>query len=139
MSQLNQLLGDQKYAAADRVLRSSSQAGTNASPCLRRVGALIHEGKTVPDLATAAEARLNDVASIPPEEAVRRMSAILLARLNAKNAVPSMRTHYAANEPSIDFVNNACGWALERLTGEKYPAPRLVQQIRRDWFLSPLD
>lgn len=145
LSQLNQLLGEQKYAAADSVLRKfvpKSMLGVTGESRAAAVWALglIHEGKSVPALASALEGRLNDVASIPPEDMrVRRMAAILLGRVNAKDAVPSLRKFYTSKELSEDPVNNACGWAIERLTGEKVPAPKPIRRMQRDWFLSPIN
>src|SRR5262249_15854239 len=105
MSQLNQLLGARKYAPADPVLRKFLPKPMG-SPSEARAAALwavgrIHEGSTVPDLAKAAEARLNDIASIPPEDGrVRRMAAVLLGRLNAREALPSLRAFNNRAGPS---------------------------------------
>jgi hypothetical protein len=86
------------------------------------------------------EARLKDVLPMkPPDDGrVRRMAAIALARMNAKGAVPSLRLFFQNRKPSFDPVNNACGWAIERLTGEVMPPPTpIVWRVRGDWFLSP--
>jgi HEAT repeat protein len=147
LSQLNQLLGQQKYRPADAVLRQFIPR--MAKPMAVDVGfesraaavwalGLIHEGKAVPDLAGAVEGRLNDINTIPPEDArVRRMCAVTLGRLGAKAAVPSLRKHFGDHEPSRDPVNNACGWALARLTGEPVPPAKPIRMVQRDWFLTP--
>ncbi|HYH66831.1 MAG TPA: hypothetical protein VD866_19210, partial [Urbifossiella sp.] len=70
-------------------------------------------------------------------ERVRRMAAVSLGRLRA--GVPALRQFYTEKGPSLSPVNNACGWALERVTGERYPAPGTLTLTARDWFLTPLD
>jgi HEAT repeat protein len=99
----------------------------------------IHEGKNVPDLASTLEVRLNDTNSIPPEDnRVRWMCAYSLGRMKAENTLPSLRRYYFNSEPSEDPINNACGWAIEQITGEKMPAPRTIRKPQRDWFLIPV-
>jgi hypothetical protein len=34
-------------------------------------------------------------------------------------------------------VSGACGWAIERITGEKALAPGVMEMVRLDWFLVP--
>jgi HEAT repeat protein len=147
LSQLNQLLGQQKYRPADAVLRQFIPR--MAKPMAVDVGfesraaavwalGLIHEGQAAPDLVSAVEARLNDTTTIPPEDTrVRRMCAVTLGRLGAKAAVPSLRQHFTDHEPSRNPVNNACAWALARLTGEPVPPARPIRMVQRDWFLTP--
>jgi hypothetical protein len=143
LSQLNQLLGKQKYATADAALRQFiPKMGKPVGPESRAAAiwalGLIHEGKTVSDLAAALEARLNDLSSIPPEDIrVAMMSAITLGRMKAKEALPSLRTHYRDRKPSPDPINNASGWAIEQITGEIMPAPEPIKKAQREWFLVP--
>jgi hypothetical protein len=143
LSQLNQFLGQQKYEAADAVLRAFVPKRTGVSEA--RAAAiwtlgLFHEGKADAALTPALEARLNDTTSIPPEDfRVRRMCAVTLGRMKAREALPSLRKFYPAGQPSEDMVNNACGWAVEQITGEVMPPPRTIEKAQRDWFLSPLD
>lgn len=142
LSQLNQFIGAQKYADADATLRKfipKREGRPEARAAAIWALGLLHEGKFDPALAKAAEARLNDF-SIPPEDArVRRMSAVLLGRLDAKAALPSLQKYFVAGEASENLVNNATGWAIERLTGKKYTTQKPLRQTPRDWFLSPLD
>jgi hypothetical protein len=100
---------------------------------------LIHEGKTDPELATALETRLNDVppGGAPEDPRVRGMSAVTLARMKTKEALRSLRKWYVSGEPSADHVNNACGWAIEQLTGQAMPPPRTMEKRQLDWFLNP--
>ncbi len=144
LSQLHQLLGQQKYAPAESLLRefvpkpARPPVGAEARAAAIWALGLLHEGKEVPDLATALEARLNDTTAIPPERTeVRYMSAITLGRMRARGALASLRTHYPAREPSPEPVNNACGWAIERITGEAVPPPKPIRKTWQDWFLMP--
>jgi HEAT repeat protein len=147
LSQLNQFLGRQKYAPAEPVLREfiprmepplQAPVGSECRAAAIWALGLIDEGKADPALTAALEGRLNDISSLPPEEdRVRRMSAIALGRLGAMAALPSLRKHYQSQEPSLEPVNNACGWAIARLTGEAVPAPKPVRKMQRDWFLTP--
>jgi HEAT repeat protein len=144
LSQLNQFLGQRKYVPADGVLRRFIPKAPVPGPESRSaaVWALsrIHEGKSVPDLAGALEARLNDVASIPPEDfRVRWQSAIALGRLKARDALPSLRRFNPSGEPSADPVENACGWGIAQITGAAMPAPRPIRKAALDWFLYPAD
>jgi hypothetical protein len=103
----------------------------------------IHEAKGIEapegaDLAKRAEERLNDIKSLPQEDArMRVMSAVTIARLKAKDALPSLRMHFRDRKPSLDPVNNACGWAIEQLTGETMPPVETIRLYLRDWFLTP--
>jgi hypothetical protein len=38
--------------------------------------------------------------------------------MKAKGALGTLRKFYNAKKPSLDPVNNACGWAIEQITGE---------------------
>jgi HEAT repeat protein len=144
LSQLNQFLGQQKYAPADGILREFIPRPGMSQPGVPEARAaaiwalgLIHEGKSDAKLVGALEGRLNSN-EIPPEyPQVRRMSAITLARLKAKEALPSLRRHFRDGKPSENPVNNACGWAIEQLTGEVMPAPETKRGMQRDWFLTP--
>jgi HEAT repeat protein len=149
LSQLNQLLGEQRHKPADAVLRrfipriEKPRSGWVGSEC--RAAAIwalgrIHEGGPDRDLAAAVAARLDDTNTLPPEEPrVRRMAAVTLARLRAQEALPSLRKHFIEKEPSLDPVNNACGWAIEQLTGDHLPAPKTILKAQRDWFLIPYE
>jgi HEAT repeat protein len=145
LSQLNQFLGRQKYAAADDVLRRYvPRRADNSWPECRAaaIWALgrIHEGKPDAGLAGLFEQRLNDTRTLPQEnEQVRFMAAIGLGRLKAADALPSLRGNRPDSEPSLNFVSNACGWAIEQITGEAMPPPKAIRKPRRDWFLMPFE
>jgi hypothetical protein len=143
LSQLNQLIGRQKYAPADAVLRKfiphhgDKQLDESRAAALWALG-LIYEGKLVPELATAFEGRLNDVGAIPPEDTrVRRMSVISLGRVGAKGALPSLRKYYTDGEANGEAIHDACGWAVQQLTGEVMAPPKTREAGQRDWFLVP--
>jgi HEAT repeat protein len=144
LSQLNQFLGRRKYAPADGVLRrfipKAPEPGHESRSAAVWALGRIHEGKPVPDLAGAFEARLNDVTSIPPEDSrVRWQSAVALGRLTARDALPSLRRFNPSGEPSSEPVSNACGWGIAQITGEAMPAPRPIRKAALDWFLHPAD
>jgi HEAT repeat protein len=145
LSQLNQFLGRQKYAEADGVLRRYiPRRADNSWPECRAaaIWALgrIHEGKPDADLAALFEQRLNDTRTLPPEnDQVRIMAAVGLGRLKAENALPSLRGACPDFAPSLNAVSNACGWAIEQITGEAMPPPKAIRRPRRDWFLMPFE
>lgn len=140
-SQLIQLLGQQKYVPADASLRKfipriPAPSAESRSAAVWALG-LIHEGKPNPEISAALIQRLNEGSPfIPPEDdRIRRMSAITLGRMMDKDSITTLRT-YTDQKPSKNAVNNACGWAIEQLTGEKMPAPETERLFRRDWFLT---
>jgi HEAT repeat protein len=147
LSQLNQFLGRQKYAPADEALRRflprlEGPRQPVAYPESRAAAAwaagLLHEGKPDDALVTALTERLDDVATVPPEDdRVRRMAAVALGRLGAKESLPRLRAWFSDHEPSFDPVNNACGWAVGRLTGEATPPPKTVRKPLREPSLAP--
>ena len=144
LSQLNQFLGQQKHAAADEVLRRFLPRTLGVAPGAESRAAavwalgLIHEGKKNPDLVRLMEERLNATSTIPPEyPQVRRMAALALGRLQGKEALPSLRRYFTDRQPSDNPINNACGWAIERLTGEAVPPPKPIPKPQGGWFLTP--
>jgi HEAT repeat protein len=142
LSQLNQFLGQQKHREADGLLRlfiggKGQGVDESRAAAIWALG-LFHEGKTDAALAAALEARLTDTGSIPPEDSrVRRMSALALGRMKAKETLPVLRRYCPSRRPTVDMVSNACGWAIERITGERMPAPDTIRTVQRDWFLVP--
>jgi HEAT repeat protein len=144
LSQLNQFFGQQKYAPADGVLRKFAPKQPGLYTHEARAAAvwalgLILEGNTDDDLAGLLEGRLADATSVPPEDPrVRMMSAITLGRIRAKDAVPTLRHFFRDRAPSQDPINNACGWAIEQITGEAMPPAPTVERWMLDWFLAPV-
>jgi hypothetical protein len=143
LSQLVQLLGQGRYKPADAAFRKLIPPGTaGVETRAAAVWALgvIHEGRTKLGFERQVEARFNAVMPFDIEAPnVRRMCAVTLGRVKAEPALPSLRNGFPAGRPTIDPVSNACGWAIERITGEKYPAPGVESERQSNFFLVPLD
>jgi HEAT repeat protein len=94
---------------------------------------LLHENDPQPDLVKILLERLNDANSMEPEdEMMRQMCALSLGRMNAQDAIPSLERY------TLPGAGQACGWALEKLTGRKPPElPKSVYE-ESGWFLTPL-
>src|SRR5208283_2282411 len=106
VSQLNQLLGQQKYEPAVPLLRhfiarkEFPMAYESRAAGIWALGKIL-QGKKVPDLSPPLEQRLNDLNSIPPEDfRVRRMSAITLGRIQAKEAMGTLQKFCPVFQPS---------------------------------------
>ena len=57
--------------------------------------------------------------------------------MNRTGRARDRRSTAGGGQPSFDPVNNACGWAIEQLTGEVMAAPKTIERVQRDWFLTP--
>src|SRR5262249_32088002 len=145
LSQLNQFLGEQKYAESDAVLRRffprrggpQGLAWPESRSAAIWASGLIHSGKPDAALTVALEERLNDVTSLPIEdERVRRMAAISLGRSIALEGLPSLHKRCRDHAPPTNQVEAACHWAIEQLTGEAMLPPRTIRKMERDWFLA---
>ena len=90
--------------------------------------------------------RLTDEAPIPPEDnLVKRMCALGLARIGSG----SQKTIDALEEyrqqtirqgvPSFSPLYTGTAWALEKLTGKKYPAPVTGTYNEGPWLIEPFD
>jgi HEAT repeat protein len=147
LSQLNQFLGRAKYQPAEAGLRQfipRMEPPMSVPICQESRAAaiwslgLLHEGMHDARLTAALLERLNDIGTQPPEDPrVRRMCAITLGRTAAKDALDDLRRYCAEFETNQNPVNNACGWAIERLTGQTMPPPKTIRKGQRDWFLVP--
>jgi HEAT repeat protein len=103
---------------------------------------LLHEGTPVAEIIPSLEERLKDEATPligGDDRRIRRMCAVTLGRMKAKQALGTLRKFYVAGKPSLDAVNNACGWALEQLTGERMPPAGTVEVFPGGWFLNSLE
>jgi HEAT repeat protein len=143
VAQLAQSLGAARYAPADRALRRFVPKGYPISPESRRAAiwalGMIHEKKPPADLVEAFVRRLTDEDIMNPEDrGVRRMAAISLGRMKAEDALPAFRRYYHGHL-TLEPMPNACGWALEQVTGEKLPASGTVEMGQRGWFLDVID
>jgi HEAT repeat protein len=145
LSQLNQFMGQQKYRPADPLFRAfipKLNRGVGPGPESRAAAiwglGMIHEGKAEDALASELEGRLNDTASMPPEYSqVRWMSAVTLGRMKAKKSLDSLRKSCPTGKVETDPVSNACGWAIERITGEALRPADTIYKVRGNWFLTP--
>jgi HEAT repeat protein len=143
ISQLYQFVGQRKYRPALQLMRrfvpkfALGFVGECRAAAIWALG-MILEGKSDPALEAELEVRLNDTGGYPPEDfRVRWMCAVTLARMKAKETLPSLRKHCSEFKPNSDAVNNACGWAIEQLTGEKMPPPVNPVRYLINWFLVP--
>jgi HEAT repeat protein len=138
LSQLNQLLGQQRFTPAEPLLRRfvpKRPGATEARAAAVWALGLLHEGKTVAELARQLAERLSDNTGIPPENpAVRLMAAVTLGRMMASEELPTLRKF---DNSAGDVVARACGWAVARITGEPAPASTAVRRVCADWFLAP--
>jgi len=149
LSHLVQFLGQSRYQPSEALIRqllprpldTGNPAGTETRAAAAWALGFLNEKKPDPEVIVALESRLKDLgggARRPPEERqVRWESAISLGRMKARVALGSLRRFYA-KKASLDPVSNACGWALEQITGEKMPPPEIAEYPVERWFLTPL-
>jgi hypothetical protein len=141
LSQLAQFMGQSRYRPADATLRrevprsrrpgGDDDAAIGQETRAASIWALgyIHEGKPDLPLVKEMEARLNDAPrpfNPGDDPRVRSMSAISLARMKAKDTLPSLRRFQATAAPTLNPVAHACSWAIQQLTGEAPPPPGSV-------------
>jgi HEAT repeat protein len=140
LCQLAQFFGLSRYRSAEPALRrmvprpANPQAPVPVGQETRAAAiwalGLFHEGQPSADLVQALESRVSDIGGfmIPPEDyRVRSLSAVSLARMKAKDALETLRKFYPARKANADRLNNACGWAIEQLTGEVMLPPDPVE------------
>lgn len=141
LSQLGQFLGQQKYAPASEALRN--YIPQNSGPLEMRSAAIwalgkIHEGQRNLPFEKLLEGRLNAVQPTDVEPLlIRRMCAVTLGRVHGDAALKSLRSYYGG-KPTTDEVSNACGWAIEQLTGEKVPPPGIDEEPQINFFAVPI-
>jgi HEAT repeat protein len=140
--QLFMAFGQMRYEPAIPLLRRyvprNFDLGERARAAAIWALGLIFEDQVQQDLVAQFSKRLDDIYGMEPEfEAVRRMSAISMGRMNAESALPMLRKHAGTEGGAAGL---ACLWAIEQITGE--PMPELDDPPPldyRDWFLMPLD
>jgi len=146
LAQLVQFLGKSKYRPADGLLRQwvppgqpRNRVGYEARAAAAWALGLIHEGTEIPEIATMLARRVAaDKPTDVEDTRVRWMSAITLGRMKAKAGLPTLREYYVEKKPSLFPFNNACGWAIEQITGEKMPPAGTVELMQLGWFLYPI-
>lgn len=142
LSQLVQFIGAARYREADELLRTLPAAPPRTPVETRAAAAWalgrLHEADPPPAVVALFAARMAAVVPFDTEyDRVRRMCAVGLGRM--KTGLPVLETYYIDKKPSLHPVNNACGWAIEQITGVKPPPPGVVEVMERDWFLTTLD
>ncbi|MBO0696755.1 MAG: HEAT repeat domain-containing protein [Zavarzinella sp.] len=143
VSQLAQSLGRARYAPAAPVLARFVPKQWNIGPESRAAAiwalGLIHENAPPERLVDGLIDRLTDDSTTVPEDLrVRRMAAVTLGRVKAKEAVTSLKKYYPRKLTAEPFPN-ACGWALQQITGEPLPGSGTVDVVQRGWFLEPTE
>jgi HEAT repeat protein len=141
VAQLVQSLGTARYAPAVPVLTRFVPKRFNIGH-EARAGAiwslgLLHAKAPPQRLVEELIERMTDESIIMEEDLrVRRMSAITLGRMKAQEAVESLRQYYPRKLTTEPFPN-ACGWALQEITGEPLPKAATVEASQTGWFLEP--
>jgi HEAT repeat protein len=152
LSQLVQFLGQARHKPADAALRALVPRFLRGGmpPVFSPVGhetraaavwalGLLHEGNPEEKLVGVIETRLTgDGAMGRDDPRVRRMAAVSLGRMKAKQSLEALRDYSGGAKPTLDVVTNACRWAVGHLTGEPVPPPGIYEVLQREWFLSPL-
>jgi hypothetical protein len=141
LAQLLGAIGEMKYAPAESHLRVYVPKGPPEQARASAVWSLgkLLDGQSDPQLAKQLEGRLADVGSIPPEMlSVRAMCAITLGRLKSEPSLPVLREWYKLDTHN-NYLGRCCGWAIERIAGEKLPDPDISPVRISSWFLEPLE
>src|SRR5262249_41071464 len=100
---------------------------------------LIHQKDPSARLVRELLGRLTDESVLMAEDlGVRRMCAVALGRMKATEAVDALRKYYP-QKLSLEPLPNACGWALEQITGKKLPRSGSAEIIQKGWFLESND
>lgn len=142
MTQIFQLFGEVKFRDAEALMRkyvpkSFIDVETRGAACW----ALGHLYADNPenDLVDQFVARLSDTAAPMPELTyVRRMTAIGLGRMRAERTLPVLKKFAAIDGPNA-ITGRACGWSVERMTGEKMPPASDGELGVGGWFLEPFN
>jgi hypothetical protein len=143
LAQLAQSFGQAKYGPAAPVLARFVPKQLAIGPQARAAAiwalGLIHQEAPPASLVQELIGRLTDESTVMPENLdVRRMCAVALGRMKAEEAVESLRKYYP-KKLSADPLPNACGWALQQITGERLPATGTAEVIQKGWFLEAND
>jgi hypothetical protein len=99
---------------------------------------VIYKGDPNRQIADQLIGRLNDVnPQVPETPSVRRFSALTLARMNARFALPALR-EFRDLEGVNSEVGQACAYAIKMLTGEDFELPKPAISYYQNFFLEPL-
>ena len=140
LSQLFQAFGTMNFTRADSLLRRyvpKSMANLESRAAAIWTLGHLHAGKPVPELTTQFVDRLSDDLGLPPEdEGVRRMCAVSLGRMKAKDGLPALEKFYKAETPN-SLVGYSCRWSIHEITGTELPGPVAMTKSHSNWFLVP--
>lgn len=139
-SQIFQLFGEVRYRDAEPLMRkyvpkSLMDVEARAAACWS-LGYLYLDDPDN-DLVDTFVERLSDV-GVPMSEFayVRQMTGIGLGRMRAERTLPVLRKYAAVDGPYAK-EGIACGWSVERMTGEKMPLGVDQEKGGGGWFLEP--
>jgi HEAT repeat protein len=143
VAQLAQSLGRARFAAAAPVLTRFVPKRWNIGPESRAAAiwalGLIQAKAAPAPLVHDLIGRLTDESVMNAEDLrVRRMAAVALGRMKAGEAVDSLKKYYPRQLTTYPLAN-ACGWALQQITGEALPRSGTAEALQRGWFLEPRD
>lgn len=143
LAHLFELFGVLRYAEAEPLLLAFVPRRYDLGPKSRAAAAWalghLHTGDPQPHLARLLAERVADDGEIPIREPVevRASAAISLGRMNVPDAAEVLRAFYRRGNPG-DRVREACGWAIEKITGEDLPDPPPKRVAPPAPFLTPL-
>lgn len=140
---LVEMMGLMHYAPAEPLLRLHVPKNQDLGQFSRgaAIWALghLHLDKPDEELAKALAERAADIYSIPPETIhVQVMSTVSLGRMKATSQIPAIRK-LMGGSLSPTRPNMAYRWAINRMTGEEFPALEPFRNSKAGWFVTPLD
>ncbi len=132
----------QRYRPAAELLRKYVPKRSGFHPTARgsAIYALgrIFESQSIPDLAAQLLERAADNNPLDPEAAdVRRFSAIALGRMGAREALPTLRELYEAENSTVS-VGGACRWAIIKIEGVNLPPCRPITAKAGPFFIESI-
>lgn len=140
---LFEAMGLMKYAPAEELLRlyipkDMTMGERSRSAAIWALGHL-HAGQPDEDLAKLLFERLTDPSLFPPElDSVRNMSVVSMARMKTRTqAEPTQSFLFGKGPP--ETMNLKIRWALQEMTGEKFPDLKPAIVTRSGWFLEPIE
>ena len=143
LAQLCESLGQGKFAPAvpELVRLIPKETMRVYGPKSRRAGiwslGLLLEKAPPPQVVKHLIERMSDNDTVYPEDiGVRQESAITLGRMKSKEAVDDIMANFPRRMSTNSFVN-ACGWAIQQITGREPPLADVVKSTQTGWFLEP--
>ena len=143
IAQILQFFGVMKYAPAESLMRRHiPRCDPGPGPGFQSRSAAIwslghlYENNPDPELAQKLVERLNDIYTLPPENTiVRSMSAISIARMQAKDHMESLNTHYEL-EQRYEVIGQAVRWAIEHITGQRLEDQLPFYTVQQEWLFN---